>query len=104
MEYQIIEDWRVWSKIGVMPKRPHCTLNQSPERRYLSPCFSEDDLLRFDRTVAKLAKVYPLNAEMFKQRYLQGMTYTMIAQNSRITPQRARKMVEFFISQTVNMT
>lgn len=99
MEYQIIHNWSKWAKYGVLPKRPRCTLDFSRNTRTLSPFFSEDDFLRLDRRIAALSREYPLNGQMFKLRYLEGMTYAKIANILHTTPQRARKMIEFFVRQ-----
>ena len=98
MEYRIIEDWSKWAKSGVMPKRPRCTLDFSRNTRTLSPFFSEEELLHFDRRIAALSQEYPLNGQMFKLRYLDGMNHTKIANILHTTPQRVRKMIEFFVN------
>ena len=104
MEYQIIEDWRNWAKTGVMPKRPHCTLNQSRNAPALSIFFSEDDLLRFDQRIAALSKKHPLSVKIFKMRHLYGMTYNKIGESLKITPQKAKKAAESVISKVLSVT
>lgn len=96
MKYQLIQDWCIWAKSGVMPQRTRCTLNNSQGTPSLSPFFSEDDLLCFDRRIAALSREYPLNGQMFKLRYLHRMTYAKIAKELHTTPQRVRRMIEFF--------
>ena len=99
MEYQIIHDWSKWAKYGVLPKRPHCTLDFSWNTRTLSTFFSEEELLHFDRRIAALSQEYPLNGQMFKLRYLEGMTNIRIARELHTTSQRVRRMIEFFVRQ-----
>lgn len=95
MEYhQIIEDWRNWAKTGVMPKRARCTLNQSRTVPSLSPFFSEDDLLSFDRKLASLSQKHPLAVRIFKMRHLYGMTYRMIGEKLQIPPKDAERAAE----------
>ena len=104
MEYQIIEDWRVWSRIGVMPKRTRCTLNTLHTGPALSPFFTDEDLLRFDRTIAALSQEYPLSVKVFKMRYLYGLTYSKIGESLKITPQKAKKAAENVLSKALNVT
>lgn len=104
MEHQIIEDWSKWAKIGYMPQRPRCTLNLSQNKNTPSPYFTENDFLNFDKKIAALSKEYPLNGQMFKLRYLNGMTYAQIAKKLHITPQRVQRMIKFFISKTEKVT
>lgn len=103
MEYQIIEDWRNWAKTGVMPKRPHCTLNQSRNAPSLSIFFSDEDLLRFDQRIAALSRNHPLSVKIFKMRYLSGLTYSKIGEVLNMTPQKAKKAADNVISKALNV-
>lgn len=103
MDYQIIEDWRLWSKIGVMPKKAKCALNNTPGNRTLSPYFTEDDLLSFDRKIAALSQKYPLSVKVFKMRYLYGLTYNKIGEALNMTPQKAKKAAENALSKVLNV-
>ena len=104
MEYQIIEDWRNWAKTGVMPKRTRCTLNNSRKGPTLSPFFTDEDLLRFDRKIASLSQEYPLSVKVFKMRYLYGLTYNKIGESLKITPQKAKKAAESVLSKVLSVT
>lgn len=104
MDYQIIEDWRLWSKIGVMPKKARCALNNTSDNRTLSPYFTEDDLLSFDQKIAALSQKYPLSVKVFKMRYLYGLTYSKIGKSLKITPQKAKKAADSVISKALNVT
>lgn len=104
MDYQIIEDWRVWSRIGVMPKRTRCTLNNSRKGPTLSPFFTDEDLLRFDQRIAALSREYPLSVKVFKMRFLYGLTYNKIGESLKITPQKAKKAADSVLSKVLSVT